>query len=248
VIPSPAAPLDESASASVNDVAVVVLRQPVTDVAPAPLAPTPPADGEATTTVGRGLIGPAGDEQPDAPLAANQQVIASSACAKIFARVLLHPTLHLCTVDPSDRRAQACPGDSGSPVLVRREGALQVAGVVTWGGETQRKRCGEGPADVSERVLPHLALLTGAVPKRFAPVARTRPRVTRTGTLRRCTSARWTPSSARVTVRWYRLRGQTKRYLKGTGTTHRVKSGRVGCAATARTAGGWAAQESENVA
>jgi Trypsin len=248
VIASPAAPLDVSASASVNDIAVIVLKQPVTDVPPAPLAQAPPADGEATTTVGRGLMGPTSEEQPDAPLAANQQVISSEACGKIYIRELFHPALHLCTVDPGDRHAQACPGDSGSPVLVRRDGALQVAGVVTWGGETQRKRCGEGPADVSERVLAHLELLTGPVPKAFAPVSGNSPRVIRTGTLRRCTSAHWVPSSARVTVRWYRLRGQKTFYLRGTGSTHRVKTGRIGCETIARTAGGWAVDESENLA
>jgi hypothetical protein len=71
-------------------------------------------------------------------------------------------------------------------VLLRRGRALQVAGVVTWGGETQGRDCGGGPADVSERTLPHLALLTGAPPKAFAPYAERRVRVRRTGATRRC--------------------------------------------------------------
>src|SRR4051812_39979658 len=44
VIPSPVKPLDYSASASVNDIAVIVLKQPLTDVPPVALAATPPAD------------------------------------------------------------------------------------------------------------------------------------------------------------------------------------------------------------
>ena len=64
----------------------------------------------------------------------------SATCKGYFKR-LLHPTFHLCTQDPTDTKAQACPGDSGSPVMVRRDGVLQVAGVVSWGGETRAPRC-----------------------------------------------------------------------------------------------------------
>ena len=147
------------------------------------------------------------------PLSANQRALSSATCKGYFKR-LLHPTFHLCTQDPTDAKAQACPGDSGSPVMVQRDGALQVAGVVSWGGETERRVCGEGPADVSERVLPHLALLTGSAPKRFAPYAVRAPRV-KSG---RCDRGRWLPAGTRVTVR---------------------RSG-GSCVVTARTAGGWA--------
>ena len=77
--------------------------------------------------------------------------------------------------------------------MVRRDGALQVAGVVTWGGETQGRPCGEGPADVSERVLAHLALVTGAPPGTLAPYAR-RVRVRRPAG-RRCVIGAWHPGS-----------------------------------------------------
>jgi hypothetical protein len=244
LIPSPVAPLDESASASANDIAVVVLAQPVTDVPPAPLAGTPPADGEATVTVGRGMRDPDDFEGPAAPLAANQQAISQARCRKLYGRDLYLPKLHLCTVDPSDRHAQACPGDSGSPVLVRRDGVLQVAGVVTWGGETQRKPCGKGPADVSERVLAHFALLTGPVPAEFAPVSRGALLVTRHGKLARCGSGHWTPASARVTYRWYRLRGEKRFYLQRTGRVLRVGRRSIYCEQIARTAGGWASADS----
>ena len=213
LIPSPVAPEDESASAAVRDLAVIVLRRPVTDVAPLQLAATAPADGEATVTIGRGITGPSSDVSPE-PLSANQRALSSATCKGYFKR-LLHPTFHLCTQDPTDAKAQACPGDSGSPVMVQRDGALQVAGVVSWGGETERRVCGEGPADVSERVLPHLALLTGPAPKRFAPYAVRLPRVTAGG---RCDRGRWLPAGTRVTVR---------------------RSG-GSCVVTARTAGGWA--------
>ncbi|MBE2317461.1 serine protease [Solirubrobacter sp. CPCC 204708] len=216
VIPSPVAPEDVNASAAVRDVAVIVLRRPVTDVAPLPLATTAPADGEATVTIGRGMTGPASDVS-DAPRSANQQVLPAATCKGYFKR-LLAPSLHLCTQDPTANKAQACPGDSGSPVLVTREGVLQQAGVVSWGGETQRRLCGEGPADVAERVLPHLALLTGPLPERLAPYAIRTPRVTPAG---RCDRGRWGPAGAKVRARW-----------TGRGSQRT-------CVITARTAGGW---------
>ena len=154
---------------------------------------------------------------------------------------LLHAALHLCTQDPTPTASQACAGDSGSPVMVRRDGVLQVAGVVTWGGETLGRGCGEGPADVSERVLPHAALVTGAAPRRLAPYAERRVRVRRSGPTRRCVIGAWHPSSTRFTVRWFRRDGARKFYLQGTGKTRTVRRGRIACEVIARTAGGWAA-------
>ncbi len=75
--------------------------------------------------------------------------------------------------------------------MVQRNGAWALAAVVTWGGETQGRDCGEGLPDVSERVDAHTALLsaTGTV----APWAERRVRVRRSGAVRRCVIGRWHP-------------------------------------------------------
>jgi hypothetical protein len=219
IIPSPAAPESFSASAAVRDAAVIALREPVTDVPPLALAATPPADGEATTTVGRGMSGPDSGVTKE-PRVASQQVLATATCKGYF-KALLHPSFHLCTKDPTTNAAQACPGDSGSPVMVQRDGAPQVVGIVSWGGETQLRDCGEGPADVSERVLPHLALITGPLPARTAPYLLRAPRRTSKG----CTRGRWRPAGVKLSLRAGRRDG--------------VKT----CVVTARTAGGWAVAE-----
>jgi hypothetical protein len=258
-IRSAVVPDDPSASATVNDVAVIVLSKPVTDIAPLPLARFAPADGEPALTVGRGLTDAGGDTSQVAN-AASQQVLSSAACSGIFGTRLLHPALHLCTREDTANDSQSCAGDSGSPVMVRRDGALLEAGVVTWGGETQGHGCGRGPADVAERVLPHLALLTGPAPA-FAPYARQRVRVRRHGATRTCVIGAWSPASARFSVRWYRQdRPHTRRdpdtgarvyvpgrthFLPGHGRT-RNATAPVSCQVTARTAGGWATEESYN--
>jgi hypothetical protein len=241
ILPSPLAPESFSASASVNDIAVILLRRPVTDVAPVALAQGTPADGTPTLTVGHGTTGPQSGPSR-AALGSRQQVLPSADCLGLYGPNLYRPAWHLCTRDTTATASQACFGDSGSPVLA----GGQVAGVVTWGGETLLRACGEGPADVSERVLPHLALLTGAPPRKLAPYAERRVRVRRSGTVRRCVIGKWHPAGARFTVRWFRDDGRETTALPGTGRTRVVRRGRVGCSVTARTAGGWAVEESYN--
>jgi V8-like Glu-specific endopeptidase len=132
IIPSPVKPDDYYASASIDDIAVIALKTPVTGVAPVALANPAPADHEATTTVGRGSTNARGD-QPADPRRADQQVLPAADCRRLYQQ-LLHASRHLCTKDPTPTDAQACPGDSGSAVLVHRNGTLQLAGVVIWGG------------------------------------------------------------------------------------------------------------------
>ena len=128
--------------------------------------------GEASQTVGTGRTGPDGGGG-GAPRAATQTV--SDACPAAYGADLFDPDKHLCTLDATPNASQACAGDSGSPVMVQRNGAWAVAGVVTWGGETYGRDCGEGLPDVSERVDAHAALLTAT--GAFAPVRRApRPR------------------------------------------------------------------------
>ena len=154
----------------------------------------------------------------------------SAECPGAYGATLFHPAKHLCTLDGGPARAQACAGDSGSPVLVTRGGAPAVAGVVTWGGETHGRACGEGLPDVSERVGAHVDLLTrsGAV----APWAERRVRVRRSGAVRRCVIGRWHPAGATFKVRWWRRTGTARTDLAGGG--RRAASQRAGSAARSR--------------
>lgn len=245
LIPSRVAPNDSHASGSADDIAVILLKTPVQGVATLPIADPPPAVGEASLTVGHGQTG-------DGPapswnrggLGASQTV--SDACAAAYGPKLFKPALHLCTQDTTASKSQACAGDSGSPVMVQRNGAWAVAAVVTWGGETQGKDCGEGLPDVSERVDAHTALLTEAKPP--APWAKQRTRVRREGPTLRCVSGPWA-GKPKLTVRWWRRTTLTGplHYVSGTKTTRPDKPGALGCSVTARTAGGWATEDSYNL-
>jgi hypothetical protein len=241
-IPSPVAPEDPQASGTVDDLAVILLREPVRDVSPLPVAAPAPVVGEATLTVGHGRTGPGPAGPSNAALGAAQTV--SAACPSAYGARLFHPDRHLCTLDATASASQACAGDSGSPVMVQRNGTWAVAGVVVWGGETYGRDCGEGLPDVSERVDAHLPLLTATTA--VSPWADARVRVRRNGAVRRCVIGAWQPSSATFKVRWWRAGDRRRSYLPGGGKTRRVTRGKVGCSITATTPGGWATEESYN--
>jgi secreted trypsin-like serine protease len=254
-LPSPVEPDNPLRAGAIDDVAVLLLRRPVTDVAPLPVATAVPAAGEEAVTIGRGRTaslpqqtGPATADPgapTDAPRAATQTVQAPGLCTEAYGAALFHPDRHLCTLDTTATAAQACSGDSGSPVLVRRDFALAVAGVVSWGGETQGRDCGAGLPDVAERVDVHAALLR-ATPKAVAPWALRRVRVRRSGRSLRCIIGAWRPAAATFHVRWYRGAAQRNTTVPGTGRTHRAGSRPLGCEVTARTAGGVASEVSYN--
>ena len=246
-IPSPVEPGDPSRSATVDDLAVVRLRRPVTDVPVAGVLTAPASPSEPTRTIGRGTTGPVGGGTRT-PLAVDQVVLGAGACRAAYGR-LLDPARHLCTIDASGRAGQACAGDSGGPVLVQRDGRPVIAGLVTWGGETQGRDCGEGLPDVSESVAAKAAFLA-RLPTAVAPWAQRRVRVRRSGRLRRCVIGRWSPGRVAFRVRWY-TRGATRnapRTLRATGRTLRRTPGAapVGCQVTASTAGGSATEISYN--
>lgn len=258
ILPRPDAP--PSQAATLGDLAVVVLSEPVDGAVTLPLAETPPSPGEATITYGRGRtrsLRPGDRRSPvsDALLVARQEVVASEHCAEAFG-ALLTPAAHLCTLD-AGARSKACAGDSGGPVVVVRDGVEQLAAVVTWGDETKGFDCGGGGfPDVGERVLPHAGRVRAAQPP-AAPWAHRRVRVRVEGGRARCVVGRWGGGRATFRVRWFRpgetytsgreIRQRPDRPILGaTGRTLSRRRGPVHCAVTATTPGGTVTEESYN--
>jgi hypothetical protein len=227
-----------------------------------PVAQAAPADGDVSWTVGHGRTGPRlgtrdPGRPPQTPRVAVQRVVPMATCEQAYGRGLLDPGRHLCTEDPAGTGAQACAGDSGSPVLVPTAAGFTLTAVVAWGGEVRGRDCGQGLPDVSERLLPHADLLAAAAAPQpsIAPYAEQRVRVRRSGTQRLCVIGPWQPAGTTFTVRWWRLGPRRKVrdprtgrqiIVPGGGVTRSVRRGRIGCSVTARTPGGWATEDSYN--
>ena len=250
-IPSPVDPHNASASGTVDDLAVIELSKPVTNVPPLPLAAPAAALGEPTLTVGTGERArtAAAEVAPRLGGAERQRRLSRG-----VRRQPLRPRqapLH------ARRHAERLPGVRGRQ-RQPRDGAAQRRlggrGRRHLGRRDLRARLRRGPARrLRARRRPHRVLTaTGA----YAPYAERRVRVRRTGKTRRCVLGTWNGKDTTFKVRWYRLakprsEGGVIRYgdpvhLDHTGRTFTNPKGRVGCAVTATTAGGWATELSYN--
>jgi secreted trypsin-like serine protease len=148
-----------------GDIGVIVLKRPVRGVAPVRVAgpgdTALEAPGTAATVIGYGLTAPIDFNAPPptgprAPTPLQQgalSVISQADCSKLYPRAL-QPSM-LCTQDLVQHTplVQACPGDSGGPVIVQSPAGPVQIGVTSWGPEVKDGRCGVLPLpDVAMRV------------------------------------------------------------------------------------------------
>jgi trypsin len=240
--------------APADDVALVLLDAPVTDVTPLTLRAAAPARGRRGLLLGRGQ-----KRVPRASAAANYErlrkatlsVISDGACGAFYRRrggpelrSALRPGSMLCATDPDGRVPfrSACTGDSGGPLVV----GSTLAGIVSWG-----LRCG-GDRDPTVFTDPaaHRAFLTSPTPA-VAPVSSGEPAVlsgaARVGATLTCASPQWVMPPARITfsVDSYRFRQGRRTRQQGPLPTYVVGPGdrarSISCIATGETAGGFEA-------
>lgn len=241
----------DNREAPADDVALVLLDAPITDVTPLTLRAAAPARGRRGMLLGRGQ-----KRVPRANAAANYErlrkatltVISDGACGDFYRRrggpalrSALRPGTMLCATDPDGRAPfrSACTGDSGGPLVA----GSTLAGIVSWG-----LRCG-GARDPTVFTDPaaHRAFLTAAMPA-MAPVSSGEPAAlsgeARVGATLTCTSPAWVTQPARITFSFdsYRF-GQGRRtrqegplptYVVGHGDSERW----ISCTATGETSGG----------
>jgi len=146
---------------AVDDVGLILLKHPITTIAPVRLAGPGDAAAEqpgmAATVVGYGTIGP--DGPMGAPQAPSLQqgplsILSGSDCERSYPHAI-QPSM-LCSADRAHQAApfvMACPGDSGGPVLVQTPAGPVQVGVTSWGAEVKEVACGQAALpDVSMRV------------------------------------------------------------------------------------------------
>jgi len=132
---------------ALDDVGLILLDRPVTDVAPVAVAGPGNAAvqrvGESASIFGYGLTGPSFTSQPRALQTGQMTVISSAACKRAYPHAII-PS-EICAQDLKTRRGplvQACPGDSGGPFIRQTAtGPVQI-GITSWGPEVKDAKCG----------------------------------------------------------------------------------------------------------
>jgi hypothetical protein len=218
---------------AVNDVALVVLRKPVTGVTPIRIAGPGDAALEqgAVRLLGYGITKPHSFATP--PLQGGDlTVISARDCRKAYPGAIV-PS-EICAQDLAPGKlTQPCPGDSGGPLI---SNGVQI-GVTSWASEVKDFDCGEARLPgVWMRVSSFYSFLTAPDP---VLMPHTRGKVKIRGTRRlTCVAPRFGGSPARLRYHW--LVAYPRRLIKGATGRHYTRHGRakVVCKVTARNAGG----------
>ena len=145
---------DYSRRAASNDVAVLTLAQPITDVPT--LAPLSPAEAAAYTATGQpvrvagwGNTSTTGNNFPAVFQVGDLAVFPDSVCGggeafiwngltfRGFSPSEANPNSMLCAggVTPDSRRVDSCQGDSGGPLVGGTGPAARLVGIVSWGND-----------------------------------------------------------------------------------------------------------------
>jgi secreted trypsin-like serine protease len=225
------------------DVGIILLAQPVTDVAPVRLGTR--ADekvGAAGTLFGYGITDTSVFNK--ALRTGGQTVISASKCAKAYPKAII--ASEICAQDLEHRRAPfiyACPGDSGGPFLKRTpQGPVEI-GITSWGPEVKAAKCGAKPLpDVYMRVSSFASFINDPDPviEPFPTGDAPYPTVTgvaKVGQTLTCNVPPLGGSPATLSYAWIRNNKVISRKATATATREMVGHS-VGCTVTARNASG----------
>jgi hypothetical protein len=188
-------------------------------------------------------------------------IISAADCAQAYPRAI-QPSMG-CQEDLAHHTPliQACPGDSGGPVVVPTAAGPVQIGVTSWGSETMNGLCGEKfLPDVYMRVAAFTAFINQKKPviepflKRhrstgFGAASSKVVGTRHVGRIVKCVAPKLGGDPYKLSYTWQYsgtagfidIRGATKQTLKITRSLYRrlpKESRRVGCTATARNTGG----------
>jgi secreted trypsin-like serine protease len=262
------------AAIAFGDVGLVLLKKPVAGIQPVRLAG--PADaaleapGTAALVIGYGITAPLVENAPPGaaptlPTPLQQgalSVISQPDCAKLFPNAL-QPSM-ICSQDLVQHAplVQACPGDSGGPVIVQAPAGPTEIGVTSWGPEVMDGECGVKPLpDVAMRVSSFRSFIDEARPP-IEPFTAKRNALShvvgrgKVGNTVSCKGPKLGGDAAKITYSWQvttstfvDLKGKHGRTLKVTPAIFKASgpARRLLCTVTATNAGGSLDNESGSI-
>lgn len=178
LLPSPAGPDEPGLSSARNDLAVVLLDRPVTNIAPLRIADRRPPAGTPVTFFAHGTTGMAGPDRyrNDVLHRGDLTVLDRSGCHDATPAVVDERSV-LCATDTATATVTGCYQDSGSPAVQTRAGVAELVGMFSFGGETAGRSCGESSPLYFADPTAFRAWISQPVPPR-QPYPAGRPRVT----------------------------------------------------------------------
>ncbi len=212
ILPTPVDPTVNSGSAR-NDLAVILLDQPVTGVPVLPIAPSRPAPGTAVSFFAHGNTGKAvGFENPgyrdDTLNRGDLTVVSQRDCAAATPAKVDEKSV-MCAQDRTSHAVGACWRDSGSPAVTYRAGRPELSGLFSFGGETLGRPCGPTIAAFADATAFQDWIFGGL--GQFEPFPVAKPVVRRTNGSLHCDMPQWDqvrgrrPSSTSIgwsTITW----------------------------------------------
>jgi secreted trypsin-like serine protease len=204
----------ESATA-VDDVGVIILAKPVTDVTPVPIATAADAAALEQPGLGVSLLGYGPSRAPFklppnanfgppsvAPLQIGQlSLISDAQCLVAYPKAIVAGDI--CSEDLANDPTPVvgCPGDSGGPLLAPGPNGPVEIGITSWGLEVKNFGCGKARLpDVDMRVSNFTTFITNPHPI-LAPRTTTLPTITGAHTLT-CHAPAFTGSKATLSYQW----------------------------------------------
>ncbi|MEV0838797.1 trypsin-like serine protease [Actinocatenispora sera] len=142
IIPSPANPDDPNDSTAADDLALVLLDRPVTDIAPLPVADRRPNPGTQVSLFAHGTTGHAGADFRDDVLHRGDLTTLPAGDCTARTPGSVDTASVWCAQDTAGTGVTGCFQDSGSPLVAWTGDGARLVGLFSFGGETAGKTCG----------------------------------------------------------------------------------------------------------
>lgn len=209
IVPSPVgAGIDDTAAAR-NDLAVVVLDRPVTEVPVLPIAAGRPAAGTPVSFFAHGNTGRAvpfddPEYRNDVLQRGDLTVLSQSDCAATTPALVDEHSV-TCARDFATPPAMGCWRDSGSPAVSFQRETAELVGVFSFGSETTGQACALPAPQAFADVTAFRDWVLGPLPER-EPYPATRPTVTARDQALHCAAPAWDSERGHapdeVTIGW----------------------------------------------